>query len=382
MDFMIAIVGFLIGVILVYFLMLNKLKKQYEKNNELTKINFKLETKITTNEQEIKFINNSKQEMESNFKILADQILNQNKQELNTKNLETLNPLERQIKEFKERLEVLRKDQFNDSIELKEQIKNLASANEKTVKEAEKLTNALTYDNKHQGDWGEMVLEKILQGSGLKKDQEYEVQKTLKNDDGNRFKPDIILHLPDGKDIVIDAKVSLVAYRKYIETNEEKYLKEHIDSIKKHVKNISLKEYENLDNVNTLDFIFVFFPIEASLLLVLEKQSDLFSDALNKNVALVSPSTLIISLKTVHHIWKNEKQNKNTEEISRLAGAMYDKLAGFVESLDSINNHLEKATNSYNDAKNRLNQGKGNVFNIAGKIKELGVTTRKQINEN
>jgi DNA recombination protein RmuC len=220
-----------------------------------------------------------------------------------------------------------------------------------------------------------------LEDSGLKKGEQYHIQTILKDENGKAFRPDVVVHLPDDKDIIIDSKVSLKHYQQYV-SGDKSALDKHIKSIDTHIKNISLKSYENLDGVNTLDYIFVFFPIEASLLVALEQKPDLFNDALKKNVALVSPSTLMMSLKTVNHIWNTEKQNQNTEEIVRQAGAMYDKLCGFIKSMDEIEGQLGKATNSYKDACNKLYVGKGNVMSRAEKLKELGVEPKKKLKLN
>lgn len=365
MDFIVFIIGFLLGGLVLYVVFVPKLQKQ----------NIKLSTTLNLQKEKINFISNTKDE----FKTLADEILSKDKEKLASKNTQSIEPLKDEIKSFRKRMETITKEQSDDRSALKSQIEVLANLSKNTIKGTEKLTNALTYDNKQQGDWGEMVLENILQSSGLVKDKQYHTQKSFKNDDGKKYKPDVVVHLPDDKDIIIDSKVSLKAYQNYVDSSEEVELAEHIKSIERHIKDISLKGYANLHGINTLDYIFVFFPIEASLLLALEQKPDLFNAAIKKNVALVSPSTLMMSLKIVHHIWQSEKQNKNTEEIARLAGNMYDKLVGFVESLDYLESQLKSATKSYDIAKSRLSDGKGNVFSIASKIKDLGVRSKKEL---
>lgn len=365
------VIGIFVGVLLaiVIYIWLSKKIQKLEKNNII------LEGEVRIYQEKITLQQQTKQD----FKQIANDILSQDTQKLKTENQELLTPLQNELKQFKERIETISKEQSDDRSALKQEINQLSQANKNTLDGAEKLVNALTYDNKQQGDWGEMVLESILRDSGLKKDQQYHTQQSLKDDEGNILRPDVVVHLPDEKDIIIDAKVSLKDYQKYTQTGDNADLSAHIASIDAHIKNISLKSYENLPSVNTLDFIFVFFPIEASLLVALEKKADLFSNALKKKVALVSPSTLMMSLKTVHHIWQSEKQNKNTEQIARLAGNMYDKLAGFVESLDDLEKQLNNANKSYLTAKNRLSEGNGNVFSIAEKIKSLGVNSKKAL---
>ena len=225
-----------------------------------------------------------------------------------------------------------------------------------------------------------MILSSILSSSGLREGYEFDTQKQLKNEQGEAFKPDVILHLPEDKDIIIDSKVSLKAYKDYIITQtDSELLKSHVASVESHINGISIKEYENLEGVRTLDFIFVFIPIESALLVALDHKPDLFTSALKKNIVLVSPSTLMMSLKTVHHIWQTERQNQNSEEIARQAGAMYDKLFGFIKSMDDIEKHLDKAQNSYKEARSKLSDGRGNLIGRAEKLKELGVQSKKEL---
>jgi DNA recombination protein RmuC len=373
MDLISIFVGVLIGFIILYFLMTHKIQKIEKEKIELI-------AEKRAEQEKNKFLTISKEQINDNFEKIALEILKKDKQNLSDKNEALLKPLSTQITEFKERIETLSKGQSDDRSALKQEIQSLTTASKTTLESAEKLTNALTYDNKQQGNWGEMVLESILEDSGLKKNQQYTIQKGFKNAEGDLLKPDVIIHLPDEKDIVIDSKVSLVAYQNYVANTEDKQvLKEHINSIDRHIKDISLKAYENLEAVNTLDFIFVFFPIEASLLVALEQKPSLFNDALKKNVALVSPSTLMMSLKTIHHIWQSENQNKNTEEIARQAGNMYDSFVRFIESLDEVSKHLNKATKMHEQAKDRLATGKGNLIGRAEKLKELGVQSKKEI---
>lgn len=372
MDLISFFIGLFIGAIIIYVLFNSKVQK-------LEKENITLNEQAKSYQKEIDFITKSQEQIKTEFSNIANEILDKDKQALETQNKTLLNPLETQIKDFKAKIENLSNEQVKERVKLSEQIKTLADVSKSTLQGAEKLTNALTYDNKQQGDWGEMILESILQSSGLKKDSEYETQKGYKDDAGKLFKPDVIIHLPDDKDIIIDSKVSLVAYQNYVESKDIVDLKAHISSIEKHIKDISLKGYQNLHNINTLDYIFVFFPIEGSLLMALEQNPNLFNDAIKKNIALVSPSTLMMSLKIVHHIWQTERQNKNTEEIVRLTGNMYDKLVGFVSSLNEIEQQLNKATKSYTEAKSRLSDGKGNIFSLADKIKNLGVPSRKEL---
>ena len=255
-------------------------------------------------------------------------------------------------------------------------------ANLETQQTAQELANALTYDNKQQGNWGEEILNSMLTGFGFREGHEFDTQKQMKSEIGEIFQPDVILHLPDEKDIVIDSKVSLKDYKEYIaDISNEEALNRHVKSIENQIKNISIKEYENLEGVKTLDFILVFIPIEGALLSAYNKNQSLHSDALKKNVLLVSPSSLNMSLKLVNFMWQTANQNKNSEEIARQAGNMYDKLALFVEELDRVEGHLDKAKDGYSEARKKLATGKGNLISRAEKIKSLGVAPKKELSE-
>jgi DNA recombination protein RmuC len=368
MDILIILIV-LLGLSLVGVLFwLNKFKTE----------NAKLEIKLEEQAKTFAFMQQSEQQMNKTFERISTEVLKKDSLDLGKKNADLLNPLKTQIKEFRQKVEGLSTDQAKDRSALEQQIKTLSEAHKNTLEGAEKLTNALTYDNKQQGDWGEMILESILEDSGLKKGEQYHIQTILKDENGKAFRPDVVVHLPDGKDIIIDSKVSLKDYQEYV-SGDSMAINAHIKSIDTHIKNISLKSYENLEGINTLDYIFVFFPIEASLLVALEQKPDLFTDALKKNVALVSPSTLMMSLKTVNHIWNTERQNKNTEEIVRQAGAMYDKFAGFVNSMDDMEKQLKRVKDSYKDARAKLADGKGNLISRAEKLKTLGVQSKKEI---
>lgn len=422
MDILFIFLAFIIGAVLVYFLQNQKINSFNQKNTQLQernsnlnaelenlkeniiKLNLKTTELTTTNtslniqnaelttklaEQEnyykkqIEFLKATKEDITKDFKAIANLVLETEGKNLNTKNKDILEPLKTEIKGFKERIETITKEQIEERTSLKDQITNLQAANLEAQETTKNLTDALTKDNKQQGNWGEIVLENILTESNLREGYEYDIQKQYKNKDGKRYTPDVIVHLPDNKDIIIDAKVSLKAYKDYqSETDKDKrkkHLAAHIKSIEAHIKNISLKQYENLEGIKTLDFIFVFMPIEPALLVALSNKNAIFKEALNKNIMLTSPSTLLMSLKIVNHIWQNEKQNKNSEEIAKQAGAMYDKFYNFINSLEDINKHINKAQESYNKAHNQLSTGRGNLVSRADKLKELGVQTKKKL---
>ena len=378
MDILSLLLGLLLGAIAVYFWLNNKVQLLKSDNIHLE---VTLQEKAKFYEQQIDLIAIAKDQMSKDFKAVATDIIKNDRNELQNRNTELLTPLHSQLKEFRDKIEIITTEQVKERANLSAQIDNLKKMSSDAQETTQNLTNALTYDNKQQGDWGEMILSSILSSSGLREGHEFDTQKQFKNEQGEAFKPDVILHLPEDKDIIIDSKVSLKAYKDYIaKQSDQSLLNQHVKSIEAHINGISIKEYENLEGVSTLDFIFVFIPIESALLVALDKKPDLFTTALKKNIVLVSPSTLMMSLKTVHHIWQTERQNQNSEEIARQAGAMYDKLFGFISSMDDIEKHLDRASKSYKEARGKLSDGKGNLIGRAEKLKALGVQSKKELN--
>ncbi len=379
MEIIIVLISLLFGAFAAFLFFNSKLSRSNEKNIQLQAA---LNEKEKYFSEKMQFVEQMKSQMNSDFKTLATDILNTDRDKLKTENSELLTPLQVQLNSFRERIETITTEQVKDRTSLGEQIKGLHKANLETQQSAQNLTKALTHDNKFQGDWGEEILSSLLSSFGFREGVEFDLQKQYKNESGERFKPDVILHLPDGKDLVIDSKVSLKDYVEYIaDQTNELALTKHIASIETQIKNISIKEYENLEGVRSLDFIFVFIPIEGALLLALQHKHSLFDDALKKNIMLVSPSMLSMSLKTVNFMWQTDRQNKNAEEIARQAAGMYDKLALFVEELDKIEAQLDKAKEGYSKARNKLSTGKGSLISRAEKLKTLGVNTKKEISE-
>ena len=379
MDILIALISLLFGGFTSYYFLNKKLTASIQKNIQLETTLIEKEKNYS---EKLQLVDQLKSQVNSEFKNIASEILKTDRDKLKVDNSDLLNPLQTQLKSFRERIETITKEQVEERTTLKEQIKSLHEANVETMQSAQNLTNALTYDNKIQGDWGEEVLRSLLSSYGFREGVEFDLQKQYKNEMGEKFKPDVIIHLPDGKDVVIDSKVSLKDYGEYIsDQSNELSLQKHLASIENQIKNISIKEYENLEGVNTLDFIFVFINIEGALLLALQHRPNLFDDALKKNVMLVSPSMLSMSLKTVNFMWQTDKQNKNADEIARQAGKMYDKLAGFFSDLDKIESQLDKTKEGFSDVRKKLQTGPGNLIGRAEKLKALGVKSNKEINE-
>tara|TARA_B110000305_G_scaffold156103_1_gene172773 strand:- start:1379 stop:2518 length:1140 start_codon:yes stop_codon:yes gene_type:complete len=379
MDILIGLICLFFGASTSYYFLNRKLMTSMQSNIQLETT---LKEKEKNFAEKLQLVEQLKTQVNSEFKNIASEIIKTDLDKLKVDNSDLLNPLQTQLKSFRERIETITKEQVEERTSLKEQIKSLHDANLETQQSAKDLTNALTYDNKIQGDWGEEILSSLLSSYGFQEGVEFDLQKQYKNEMGEKFKPDVILHLPEGKDVVIDSKVSLKDYVDYVadQTNEVA-LKKHISSIENQIKNISIKEYENLEGVRSLDFIFVFIPIEGALLLALQHKHSLFDDALKKNIMLVSPSMLSMSLKTVNFMWQTDKQNKNADEIARQASGMYDKLALFIEDLDKIENQLDKTKEGFSSVRNKLSTGKGNLISRAERLKALGVKSNKEIGE-
>jgi DNA recombination protein RmuC len=269
--------------------------------------------------------------------------------------------------------------ELRDKISLREEVRKLTELNTKVSEEANNLTKALKGDVKKQGNWGEIILERVLERSGLTKGQEYEREEVVEGADASVQRPDVIIHLPDNKHIIIDSKVSLVAYERLMsaETDERKaiYLKDHINSIRSHVKELSDKNYQNAQNLNTPDFVMMFLPIESSFSVAVQGDNEIFSYAWERKIVIVSPTTLLATLRTISSIWKQENQTKNAQEIARLSGALYDKFIGFAEDMAKIKVNIDRTSNSYDDAMKKMKDGSGNIIRTAEKIKELGAKT-------
>ena len=321
------------------------------------------------------------------FENLANKILEEKTgkfTEQNKTNLDAiLKPLQEKIKDFEKRVEDTHKKDIEDRASIQERIRNLIESSNKISEEANNLTKALKGESKTQGNWGELILENILEKSGLVKDREYFVQQSLRDDSGNRFQPDVIVKYPGDRSVVVDSKVSLVAYERYVsatdEKEREKALAEHLLSIKTHVKGLSEKSYSDLYQLKTLDFVMLFMPIEPAYLIAIQREPELWNFAYDKRILLISPTNFIAALKMIASLRRQEYQSQNVMEIAIQSGALYDKFVGLVDDLQDIGNKLESTRKAHDNAMNKLSTGKGNLLSRVENIKKLGAQTKKDI---
>ncbi len=361
-----------------------RLESQGEENAALRST---LESERRNTEEKLSLLKKMEGELQTRFENLANQIFEAKSRsfaEQSRTNLDTiLKPFKEKIAEFENKVTEVYTTEGKERHSLIREVQRLQQLNQQISQDADNLTRALKGDTKTQGTWGEIVLERILEESGLRKGIEYDTQGGFRDADGKLLKPDVIVHLPDKKEIVIDSKVSLVAYERYVRAEEdaerEKALKEHLLSINAHLKGLEAKKYDELPGVKSLDFVLMFIPIESAFMLAIEKDNEIFRKAFDQNIMIVSPSTLLVTLRTIENIWRYEHQNKNALEIADRAGKLYEKFAGFVEDLEKIGSQLETTRKTYDAAHNKLTSGRGNLVSRAQGLIELGVKSRKQI---
>ena len=363
---------------------------QNEKNNlialksELSAQNESLQKLLDSQKEEIVKI---QEEAKLQFENLANKILEEKTlkfTEQNQQNLKNiLNPLQEKITDFEKKVENTHKESIDYHAALRQQILGLKEMNLQMSKETLNLTKALKGDSKIQGNWGELVLERVLEKSGLEKGREYEIQKSFTTEEGNRVQPDVIINLPDGKKMIVDSKVSLTAYEKYIneEDDEQKssFLKEHVNSLKRHVEQLGSKNYQHLYQMESPDFVLLFIPIEPAFAIALNEDTQLYNKAFERNIVIVTPSTLLATLRTIDSMWTNQKQQENAYEIARQAGALYDKFDGFVTDLVKIGKKMDEAKTEYEGAMNKLVDGKGNLITSVQKLKIMGAKAKKSL---
>lgn len=343
-----------------------------------------LQEKLTDQKEELATMQD---QLKDQFENLANKILDEKSEKFTKQNKESLdqllNPLGLKLEEFKKKVEDTYNEENKQRATLKEQIRQMAEMNQKMSDDAKNLTKALKGDSKAQGNWGEVILERILEKSGLTKGREYEVQQSSTTEEGRRLQPDVVVHLPDEKFLIVDSKVSLTDYERYSSADDtdeaQSFLKKHVSSIRTHVKGLSEKNYQHIHGDRSPDFVLLFVPIESAFGTALQADSNLYYEAFDLNIVIVSPSTLLATLATIDSVWKQEYQNKNALEIAQRGGALYDKFVGFVESLDQVGDRIRQTQKSYDEARSRLSEGSGNLVRQAEMLKKLGAKASKKL---
>jgi len=369
--------------------------KQYQQQLALAKTkNAELQTRIAEQEknayEKLKLLQDAEKQLTTQFENLAGKIFEDRSKQFTEQNKTSLDhivtPLREQLGEFKQRIETVYDNENKDRITLREEIISLRRDTAKMNQEALNLTRALKGDKKTQGNWGEMILEKVLERSGLRKGIEYDTQGAFRDDDNRLFKPDVIVHLPENKDVIIDSKVSLLAYERYCSADDDQdrmvAIRQHTTAVREHIKSLSDKDYSSLHGIKSLDFVLMFMPIEAAFVAAFQADEQLFSDAFEHKIIVVTPTTLLATLRTIENIWRYERQNENARAIAEKAGIVYDKIRGFVEELDKLGKQLSTVHSTYDGVMNKLTQGNGNLIRQASSFVDLGVKVKKTFPKN
>lgn len=357
-------------------------------NSELARKHTELENLQQLNLKRDKELESRQEQLRKDFELLANKILEEKSNKFTEQNKENikniLHPLQEKIQGFEKKVEASQKESISMHSALKEQLLGLKDLNQQMTKEATNLTRALKGDSKMQGNWGELVLERVLEKSGLEKDREYFVQQSFTREDNSRVMPDVVLHLPDGKKMIIDSKVSLTDYERMVNAEEHEksaFLKAHVNSIKRHVDQLSEKNYQDLYDIASPDFVLLFIPIEPAFAVVVNEDNSIYNKAFEKNIVIVTPATLLATLRTIDTMWNNEKQQRNAIEIARQAGALYDKFEGLVRDLTGVGKKIDAAKSDYSAAMNKLVDGRGNLITSVEKLKKMGAKAKKALPE-
>jgi len=390
-----VLLGLVIGVVIGY--LFGRAKSGSEMNSaypELLANNRVLEEKLSSQQQQyesqLKLLQDAKQILTQEFENLANRIFDEKQTKFSAQSKEalevSLSPLRRDIGDFRKQVESVYDKENADRNKLVGQISELQKQTMQISADAVSLANALRGDNKAQGNWGEFVLEKLLEDSGLTNGREYDTQVALKDEDGRRRNPDVVIHLPEGRDIVIDAKVSLVDYERYFHAEDEdtkqQCLNQHLASLKAHIRGLSGKDYESLEGVNSLDFVLIFIPVESAFMLALDQAPDMMRDAYDRGIIVVSPSTLMVTLRTIKNLWRYADQNLNAQVIADKAGGLYDQFVLYIEALEDVGRHLDKSREVWDTAHKRLVSGRGNLVRRSEELKKLGAKAKKSIPDN
>lgn len=361
-----------------------------EAREQLAALTRELHSERSQSAEKLALLQDARGQLTQQFQVLAQEIFEEKSKRFSEQNQsalgQLLEPLKTRLQEFQGKVETAYVSESKDRSALAEQVKQLMGLNQQLNQRASDLTRALTSQNKSQGNWGELVLERVLEASGLRKGQEYEVQESHTRDDGSRAQPDVVIHLPEGKHLIIDAKMSLNAYLDYAnsedETVREMAVKRHLDSVRTHIKGLSEKNYQELYGLKSLDFVLMFIPVEPAFMLATRQDVDLWQDAWKRNVLLVSPSTLLFVVRTVAHLWRQEQQTRNAKDIAQRGAELYDKFVGFVEGLELVGTRLNQAQKAFDDTHKKLASGRGSLVRQAEMLRDLGVKPTKHLGEN
>lgn len=349
-----------------------------------------LEAERAQADEKLAVLQGARESLQSEFKNLANEIFEDKKTTFKRENHDQveslLKPLGERIRDFEKRVEETYNTERRERHSLMKEVQNLQGLNARISEDAINLTNALKGEYKTQGTWGEVILERILEKSGLTRGREYEVQVNLRSEDGRRLQPDVLVHLPEGKDVIVDSKVSLASYERYCSADEPgeraSQLKAHVLAVRTHIKRLSEKAYQQVPNLRSLDFVLMFVPIEAAFSVAVQEDGEIFADAFERNIVVVSPSTLLATLRTIQNIWRYEHQNRNAQEIARRAGSLYDKFVNFVKDLEEVGRRIGAVQTSYDKAHNKLASGRGSLVRRAESMRELGAEVSKSLPQN
>lgn len=377
-----AVAGFLVAVVLLQ-------SRLAEVRAALAVSQAALAAEREQSAEKLALLQDARNQLTHQFQTLAQDILEEKSRRFSEQNQtalgQMLEPLRSRLQEFQGKVETAYVSESKDRSALAEQVRQLMGLNQQLNQRASDLTRALTSQNKAQGNWGELVLERVLEASGLRRGQEYEVQESHVREDGTRAQPDVVIHLPEGRHLVVDAKMSLNAYLDHVNADDdvsrEAATRRHLDSVRAHIKGLSEKSYQDLYGIKSLDFVLMFIPVEPAFMLATSQDAELWQDAWKRNVLLVSPSTLLFVVRTVAHLWRQEQQTRNAQDIARRGAELYDKFVGFAEALEQVGSRLQQAQKAYDDAHKRLASGRGSLVRQAEMLRELGVKPSKQLSE-
>jgi len=367
------------------------LEQLRDNNRELSEAQVRLEVQsresLRAAQEKIELLKGAREQMTAEFNNLANRIFEEKTERLlqtNKSSLETtLSPLKTQLGDFRKKVEDIYDRETRDRVSLRVELEQLKNLNTRLSEDAINLTRALKGDKKAQGNWGEVVLERVLEQSGLRKGSEYETQVSLQSEDGSRRLPDVIIRLPDNRDVVVDSKVSLVDYEQFVnaesEVEKEAALARHVSAIGNHISGLSIKAYEKLEGIRSLDFVLMFIPIESAFSAAYDSSPEMFMRASDKQIVIVSPTTLLVTLRTIQTIWRYEYQNRNAEKIAAQAGGIFDQFALVIESLDEVGRNIDRAKESFDQTHKRISTGRGNLVRRVQQLEELGARNKKKL---